>query len=187
MRVCLYIYINGRGRTSQTLTSPPTTHTHFTTLKHPGTLDDPNYEAATRIERSLGIPVLRHATKKPGAIPEVLEHFKKECGAETTYQDLAIIGDRLLTDVMWGNFAGMFTVHTQILTEVGDNRMAAIVRRVENRVYRGLNWRGYVPAASPVLGKYQEKVKEREEKEKGKGKKTGDGGKNGGEGAGEGK
>lgn len=128
---------------------------------------------------------MRHATKKPGAIPEVLDHFKKECGAETTYQDLAIIGDRLLTDVMWGNFAGMFTVHTQILTEVGDNRMAAIVRRVENRVCRVLNWRGYVPAASPVLGKYEEKVKERDEN--GKGKKSGNNGGNGGEGSGEGK
>jgi len=98
------------------------------------------------------VPVLRHAIKKPGAIPEVLEHFKRECGPETTYEDLCIIGDRLLTDVMWGNFAGMFTVHTQILTPVGDNKVAAIVRRVENRVCRLLSPR-WPAMPHPALGK----------------------------------
>lgn len=116
-----------------------------------GTLDDPGYEAATRIEASLGVPVLHHAVKKPGAIPEVLAHFQKECGPETTYRDLCIVGDRLLTDVMWGNFAGMYTVHTQILTEVGDNRVAAVVRRLENRACRLLS-RRWGPPPHPALG-----------------------------------
>lgn len=101
------------------------------------------YEAAARIETALGIPVLRHRTKKPGAIPEVLEYFQRVAGPETTYKDICIIGDRLLTDVMWGNLAGMYTIHTQILTEVGDNKVAAVVRRLENRFARllmGRQW-----------------------------------------------
>jgi len=53
---------------------------------------------------------------------------------------------------MWGNFAGMFTVHTQILTPVGDNKVAAIVRRVENRVCRLLSPR-WPTMPHPALGK----------------------------------
>jgi hypothetical protein len=53
---------------------------------------------------------------------------------------------------MWGNFAGMFTVHTQILTPVGDNKVAAIVRRVENGVYRLLSPR-WPAMPHPALGK----------------------------------
>ncbi|TFJ81634.1 hypothetical protein NSK_006885 [Nannochloropsis salina CCMP1776] len=116
-----------------------------------GTLDDSGHAAAIRIESSLGVPVLRHAVKKPGAIPEVLEHFKKECGPDTTYEDLCIIGDRLLTDVMWGNFAGMLTVHTQILTPEGDNKVAAIVRRLENGFSRILSPRWSAPS-HPAMG-----------------------------------
>jgi hypothetical protein len=102
--------------------------------------------------------VLRHATKKPGAIPEVLDYFKGVSGPETSYRDLCIVGDRLLTDVMWGNGRGMLTVHTEILTDVGDNRVASVVRRVEGRAGRVLRSRGWAAEPHPYLAKYLEAV-----------------------------
>lgn len=135
-----------------------------------------DFVAATRIEKGLGIPVLRHATKKPGAIPEVLAYFQREnvAGPETRERDLCIVGDRLLTDVMWGNGCGMLTVHTQILTAEGDNKVAGVVRRVEGRVGRVLGGRGWEAPPHPYLAKYLAGVeanKQKREKDGGNGAK----------------
>lgn len=48
--------------------------------------------------------------------------------------ELCFVGDRLLTDVVFGNLHGMFTVHTRPLTLKGDNRPAAIFRFLERKV-----------------------------------------------------
>lgn len=45
------------------------------------------------------------------------------CEAEA----VAFVGDRLLTDVVFGNQNGFLTIHTQPLTEIGDNWMASKV------------------------------------------------------------
>ena len=39
-----------------------------------------------------------------------------------------MVGDRLLTDVVFGNLHGMLTVHTQPLTLEGDNKVARAIR-----------------------------------------------------------
>jgi phosphatidylglycerophosphatase GEP4 len=105
-----------------------------------GTLDDPDYEDAKRIEEALGIPVIRHDEKKPGGLDEVLSHFKLEDPAH-----LCMVGDRLLTDVVFGNLYGMLTVHTLPLCSgsdnVQDNKIASLVRRAENKGLYG-NWFG---------------------------------------------
>jgi phosphatidylglycerophosphatase GEP4 len=80
-----------------------------------GTNDDVGHESAIRIERRLGVPVLRHSEKKPGGLDEVLSFFKASSGGEDVPADrLCVIGDRLLTDVVFGNLHGMLTVHTQV-------------------------------------------------------------------------
>lgn len=48
--------------------------------------------------------------------------------------ELCFVGDRLLTDVVFGNLHGMLTVHTQPLTLKGDNRPAAVFRFLERKV-----------------------------------------------------
>lgn len=105
-----------------------------------GTLDDPDYEDAKRIEEALGIAVIRHNEKKPGGLPEVLEHFKVEDPAS-----LCMVGDRLLTDVVFGNLYGMLTVHTLPLCKgsenSADNTIAKVIRNVENAGLYG-NWFG---------------------------------------------
>jgi len=105
-----------------------------------GTLDDPGYEDAKQIEEALGIAVIRHDDKKPGGLTEVLSHFDMDDPAA-----LCMIGDRLLTDVVFGNLYEMLTVHTLPLCKGEDNKQdnkpSKIVRYVENK---GLysNWFG---------------------------------------------
>lgn len=51
------------------------------------------------------------------------------------------MGDRLLTDVVFGNLHDMLTVHTQPLTLKGDNRPAAVFRFLERKVRTGMGQR----------------------------------------------
>ena len=105
-----------------------------------GTQDDPDYKDAAMIEESMGIAVIRHDEKKPGGLAEVLNHFSIEDPAQ-----LCMVGDRLLTDIVFGNLHGMLTVHTLPLCQgaenSGDNKIAKMIRGVENKALYG-NWFG---------------------------------------------
>jgi len=100
------------------------------------TSDDLDFADATAIETSLGIAVIRHAEKKPGGLQEVLRHFAMEDPAE-----LCMVGDRLLTDVVFGNLHGMLTVHTLPLCQgpenTKDNWTAKWLRPMENGLLYG--------------------------------------------------
>jgi phosphatidylglycerophosphatase GEP4 len=105
-----------------------------------GTLDDPGYVDAQQIETTLGIAVIRHDEKKPGGLEEVLSHFQMDDPAA-----LCMVGDRLLTDVVFGNLYGMLTIHTLPLCRGADNQSdnmpAKVIRSVENKGLYG-NWFG---------------------------------------------
>ena len=90
-----------------------------------GTLDDKNYKDALQIEDELGIPVLRHNRKKPAGIESVIQFFSCDPA------ELVMFGDRIFTDIVFGNRYGMLTIHTALLTEEGDNPEAAKVRKYE--------------------------------------------------------
>ncbi|KAL7576526.1 hypothetical protein ACA910_018024 [Epithemia clementina (nom. ined.)] len=140
--------------------------------------DDPNFVEAQAIEENLGIAVIRHAEKKPGGLPEVLQHFapvllsrfcseptppdhddhtggRSDNSSWTTAADrppppvlasstaaprLCMIGDRILTDVVFGNLYGMLTVHvTHPLAVTAeerarDNWTARLLRPLEQRL-----------------------------------------------------
>jgi phosphatidylglycerophosphatase GEP4 len=72
-----------------------------------GTADDADFRDAAAVEQALGVSVIRHGEKKPGGLPEVLAHFQL-----TDPATICVIGDRLLTDIVFGNLHGMLTVHT---------------------------------------------------------------------------
>lgn len=107
-----------------------------------GTDDDPNFEDGAQIEKSLGIPVIKHREKKPGGIDEVMQHFPNVEDAS----QLCMVGDRLLTDVVFGNLHGMLTVHTLPLCSgeenKNDNTVAKVIRMVENKAMYGDWWVG---------------------------------------------
>jgi phosphatidylglycerophosphatase GEP4 len=89
--------------------------------------------------------------KKPGPIPEVMEYFREEIGPGVRQDQICVIGDRLLTDVVFGNRQGMLTVWTQVLTEKGDNRAALLARRIEGRLRKVLHSRLGVRAPAHFL------------------------------------
>lgn len=103
-----------------------------------GTKDDPEYVDAIEIESTLGIKVIRHDEKKPGGLDEVLNHFEM-----TDPCRICVVGDRLLTDIVFGNLYGMLSVHTLPLCKgednKKDNKVAGTLRSVENSILYS-NW-----------------------------------------------
>ena len=76
-----------------------------------GTRDDPAGVEADLLERNTGVSVLRHSTKKPGCGPEVLQYFRSQPESGVTKpSQIAIVGDRLFTDVMMANMMGSWNV-----------------------------------------------------------------------------
>jgi phosphatidylglycerophosphatase GEP4 len=72
-----------------------------------GTRDDATGEGAATLEKNTGVKVLKHDTKKPGCRDEVFKYFKDAKDVEITRPDqIAVVGDRLLTDVMMANLMG---------------------------------------------------------------------------------
>ncbi|CAG8598762.1 9648_t:CDS:10 [Funneliformis caledonium] len=112
-----------------------------------GTNDDPGFTQAKVVEKSLGVNVLRHKLKKPSCGHELISHF----AAHNPYT-IAVIGDRMFTDVLFGNLNGMFTIFTKsIISEKRDNFMAAMVRRVEHKILDYYVSKGIKPQFHPFL------------------------------------
>ena len=101
-----------------------------------GTPDDPQFAAATRLERALGLPVLRRPHKKPRGFESVAAYFGDGCDPKS----LVMVGDRYLTDVTFGNLHGMLCVRTEQLTTRGDNPVAQAMRRLEVVLVALLRW-----------------------------------------------
>ncbi|TKA40277.1 hypothetical protein B0A54_10883 [Friedmanniomyces endolithicus] len=76
-----------------------------------GTSSDKGYQEADLLERNTGVKVLRHTTKKPGCHAEIMSHFRNapETGVTASNQ-VAIVGDRLFTDVLMANMMGSHSV-----------------------------------------------------------------------------
>lgn len=98
-----------------------------------GSSDDRDGLQAADLEASLGMPVIRHGVKKPLCGDEVIKHFK-----DIDPRSVVMIGDRLTIDVYMANRWNMLSIHTEALTEVGDNKNALWVRRAENWLSRRL-------------------------------------------------
>ena len=69
-----------------------------------------------------------------------------EISLNCSSKDLVIVGDRYLTDVVFGNLHGMLTVHTLPLCSgdenKNDNTVARVIRTVENKAMYGDWWVG---------------------------------------------
>lgn len=72
---------------------------------------DPRCQLADAVEKSTGITVLPHDDKKPGCGNEIMEYFRKYPEIGVTRPDqIAIVGDRLTTDVLMANLMGSYAV-----------------------------------------------------------------------------
>lgn len=60
------------------------------------------------MEAALGVPVLRHSSKKPsGGTAELQERFSCEA------HEIVCVGDRGLTDIVFGNRNGLLTIQAR--------------------------------------------------------------------------
>ncbi len=76
-----------------------------------GTDSDVNQKEAAILEGSTGVKVLQHSTKKPGCKEEVMAYFKAHPESGVTRPDqIAVVGDRLFTDIMMANMMGSYGV-----------------------------------------------------------------------------
>ncbi|KAF2859957.1 HAD-superfamily phosphatase [Piedraia hortae CBS 480.64] len=107
-----------------------------------GSGDDPSLTDAARVEKATGVAVLPHSTKKPGCGVEVLKFLREadDVGI-TSPSQVAVVGDRLFTDVMMANTMGAHAVWVR--DGVVEDR--GLLTRVEKGLERFLTRRGYVP------------------------------------------
>lgn len=73
-----------------------------------GTNDDVEYAQAKKLENDTGVTVLRHPTKKPGCHDEIMEYFATQGITEPS--QIAVVGDRLFTDMLMANMMGAYGV-----------------------------------------------------------------------------
>ncbi|KAF2851495.1 HAD-superfamily phosphatase [Plenodomus tracheiphilus IPT5] len=104
-----------------------------------GTDSDKNQKEAALLEANTGVKVLRHSTKKPGCKEEVMAYFKAHPDSGVTRPDqIAIVGDRLSTDIMMANMMGSYGVWVRDGV-TGRGFFASMEDRLQNFLFR----RGY--------------------------------------------
>lgn len=87
---------------------------------------DPDGSKARKVEREIGVKVIRHKVKKPaGSAEEIEKHFG--CSSKM----LVMVGDRHFTDVVYGNRNGFLTVWTQPLSLKEESFVVRQVRKIE--------------------------------------------------------
>ena len=66
---------------------------------------------ASEVEKSTGVNVLPHSVKKPGCGDEIMSYFRQhpETGV-TSPRHIAVVGDRLATDMMLANMMGSWGI-----------------------------------------------------------------------------
>ncbi|KAL2760680.1 hypothetical protein ACRALDRAFT_1053682 [Sodiomyces alcalophilus JCM 7366] len=103
---------------------------------------DKSLALAQELEGATGLTVLSHATKKPGCGSDIMEYFRQhpETGVSHPSQ-IAIVGDRLATDVMMANMMGSwgFWVKDGVVAP----HEKSIFSRLEWRVAASLTAWGY--------------------------------------------
>jgi phosphatidylglycerophosphatase GEP4 len=76
-----------------------------------GTRDDVGHAKAEILEKNTGVQVLRHNTKKPGCGDDIMKFLRAQKDVDiTSPNEVAIIGDRLFTDIMMANMMGSYGV-----------------------------------------------------------------------------
>lgn len=76
-----------------------------------GTHDDSEGREARILEQATGVEVFKHSTKKPGCGPDVFKHLQNIPKIQVKHpSQIAVVGDRLFTDVMMANMMGSWSI-----------------------------------------------------------------------------
>ncbi|KAL2019614.1 hypothetical protein VTK56DRAFT_9429 [Thermocarpiscus australiensis] len=97
---------------------------------------------ASEVEKLTRVPVLSHGVKKPGCGDEILAYFRghPETGVTGAHQ-IAVVGDRLATDMMLANMMGSWGIWVR--DGVVPLQQKGIFSRIERNVLPYLLSRGY--------------------------------------------
>lgn len=121
---------------------------------------DPGGGLAGAVEAALGVPVLRHSARKPaGPVAEALAAQLRLPPGSPPHL-LVLVGDRLLTDIVYGNATGMLTVLVEEPLEGGgeggrlraEGPAVGAARWLEAALARRAARRGTQPPPHPLLG-----------------------------------
>ncbi|KAG5957000.1 hypothetical protein E4U57_002089 [Claviceps arundinis] len=105
---------------------------------------DRDLKQAALVEKSTGVHVLSHSIKKPGCGAQIMAYFKEhpESGV-TDPSHIAVVGDRLTTDMMLANMMGGWGFW--IKDGVVPMRQKSIFSRMERNLSQFLVSRGLQP------------------------------------------
>lgn len=87
-----------------------------------GSSDDPSYVQVKEFQQNyqedtksnVTLPILKHNHKKPGCNQQIIHHFESMHGiGNVKSEEIAVIGDRLFTDVLMANQMGSLAVYLQ--------------------------------------------------------------------------
>lgn len=105
-----------------------------------GTGADPGYKDAELLEKNTGVTVLRHTTKKPGCSGEIMDYFRSNPDSQVTKpEQVAIVGDRLFTDMMMANMMGAHSVWVRGGVVEDRNIVSQLLSRLHAPLFR--RWR----------------------------------------------
>ncbi|KAK6509476.1 hypothetical protein TWF481_004220 [Arthrobotrys musiformis] len=108
-----------------------------------GTQDDKDGKEAALLSEKLSIPVLRHNIKKPGCLDEIITHLRACPDVQLdSPSQIAVVGDRLFTDVMMANMMGAWGVWVRDGVDV---KYASAFSGFEKGLHDFLVKRGYQP------------------------------------------
>ncbi|PIN08343.1 putative hydrolase (HAD superfamily) [Handroanthus impetiginosus] len=98
------------------------------------------------LEDAIGIKVIRHWVKKPaGSAEEIERHFGCEASS------LIMVGDRPLTDVVYGNRNGFFTILTEPLSLAEEPLIVRQVRLLEVALVKRWSRKGLKPISNSLI------------------------------------
>ncbi|EPS42408.1 hypothetical protein H072_3560 [Dactylellina haptotyla CBS 200.50] len=105
-------------------------------------------DQALQLSQGLSVPVLRHNVKKPGCIDEIIAHLRSCPDVDLqSPSEIAVVGDRLFTDVMMANMMGAWGVW---IKDGVDVKYQSAFSGFERTLHGFLVKRGYQPPSPPL-------------------------------------
>ena len=99
-----------------------------------GTPDDVDYEGASLTTKNMDIPVIIHKHKKPATdlLNEIIHHYRTSMDIHPSVSirssEICMVGDRLLTDIVFANRLGMMSILVAPISSFRDHPIAIILR-----------------------------------------------------------
>ena len=78
------------------------------------------------------VPIVEHGTRKPFGGSILIDHFRNRLGHQLYPSQIAFVGDRILTDILFANINKFYSILIKPLDSTKDSRGVQLVRKFEN-------------------------------------------------------